>query len=402
MTITPATTAARTMSSTLTMASHQWATRPADECFEDATSFRAHLEAVESGVLIRDVLPSEFRAGYDDKRKAPALVNIRNGVSVGLNNWSAGQLCRAIGVPLGFVSTLSGETAGRVMAERWDATAIDRGNEKIRLHLTGSNSNGWNLRAFTSTKYDRVPNARIGRAVERLVAEGWKLCPARPNKGSVGHPLAAHEVGPHTYMREGDVGVMRGLYAGDRDVFAFLVDAARPIVEPGSNEPLFRGICVSASDVGARAQELSAFIFRKVCGNHLIWDARSLLQMRAVHLGDSATRMEDRALVTLKAWQNSGTGDLVEWMAKAKSITLAKDRAGLVDLLFAKRILGRNEAERVAVNAERWSHQDGDPRSVWGVMQSITRRSQEGDGETFADARWDADSAARKVAAFAG
>ena len=78
-----------------------------------------------------------------------------------------------------------------------------------------------------------------------------------------------------------------GLYASDHDVFAFLVDGGSVVEEPEGfgHRPsqLHRGFFVRNSETGAGLFELCFFLFRVVCGNHIIWDAENVMRFRIRH-----------------------------------------------------------------------------------------------------------------------
>ena len=79
------------------------------------------------------------------------------------------------------------------------------------------------------------------------------------------------------------------LYASDRDVFLFLVDGNRDLEDPTdtSRSGLFRGFILRNSDVGAAALTLDVFLFRVVCGNHIIWGFQHVAGFRRRHVGTS-------------------------------------------------------------------------------------------------------------------
>ena len=83
--------------------------------------------------------------------------------------------------------------------------------------------------------------------------------------------------------------VPSGAYLGDRDMFLFLVDGNRDLDDPtdASQAGLFRGFMLRNSDVGAAALTLDVFLFRAVCGNHIIWGFHHMAGFRRRHVGAS-------------------------------------------------------------------------------------------------------------------
>jgi hypothetical protein len=91
--------------------------------------------------------------------------------------------------------------------------------------------------------------------------------------------------------------VPSGLYAGDRDMFAFMIDGGdwRPD-QPNAgsfsvdDEQFNRGFFVWNSEVGAKSFGFMSFMFDVICGNHYVWGARDVEMFRARHAGKGATR----------------------------------------------------------------------------------------------------------------
>ena len=131
----------------------------------------------------------------------------------------------------------------------------------------------WTLHAITSPRYARVHHDELADRVLDLMAQhpAWHL------------PLG---------YKDGVMGAERvpsGAYLGDRDMFLFLVDGNRNLDDPtdGSQAGLFRGFMLRNSDVGAAALSLDVFLFRAVCGNHIIWGFHHVAGFRRRHVGAS-------------------------------------------------------------------------------------------------------------------
>src|SRR4029077_14110025 len=80
-----------------------------------------------------------------------------------------------------------------------------------------------------------------------------------------------------------------GAYLGDRVIVVLLVDSMRDLADPtdASHAGLFRGFILRNSDVGAAALTLDLFLFRMVCGNHIIWGFQHVAGFRRRHVGAS-------------------------------------------------------------------------------------------------------------------
>jgi hypothetical protein len=130
-----------------------------------------------------------------------------------------------------------------------------------------------------------------------------------------------------------------------------------------------------------------------MCGNHIIWNASELTELALTHRGNIRDRM--RAWdVEIKRYLNSSATEETARIEASKRKLIAGTKDDVLDAIFGKRIpaLTRKaiEASYDAVVAE----QDGDARSVWGVVQGITRYSQT---LPYGDARTDVDRAAGRL-----
>jgi len=167
-----------------------------------------------------------------------------------LTRWSFGQLATLAGAPPNYLRTLPASIA---------ADALNHGlGRSAREHqqLLVDPDRPWTVHAITSTRDARVHHAELGSRVLDHMAQhpAWRL-PLGDNDGEYGAEQ-----------------VPSGAYLGDRDMFLLLVDGNRDLDDPtdASHAGLFRGFILRNSDVGAAALTLDLFVFRRVCGNHLI------------------------------------------------------------------------------------------------------------------------------------
>jgi hypothetical protein len=113
-----------------------------------------------------------------------------------------------------------------------------------------------------------------------------------------------------------------GLYASDRDVFIFLVDGGS-IVEPGDDrDRMNRGVIMWNSETGDRTFGLMTFLFRVVCGNHMIWDATNVTQMIMKHSSGAPDRFASEATPRLLNYANASVAPVVDQVTRARSIRL--------------------------------------------------------------------------------
>jgi hypothetical protein len=72
-----------------------------------------------------------------------------------------------------------------------------------------------------------------------------------------------------------------GLYCGEQDLFAFLID---PLgwTEIGG-EAFAPGFFIWNSEVGRRSVGIQTFWFEAVCANHIVWDAVEVVEFTRKH-----------------------------------------------------------------------------------------------------------------------
>ena len=72
-----------------------------------------------------------------------------------------------------------------------------------------------------------------------------------------------------------------GLYCGDEDLFAFLIDPNGWIDING--EQFAPGMFCWNSEVGKRSLGVQTFWYQRICGNHIVWDAVELVEFSRKH-----------------------------------------------------------------------------------------------------------------------
>ena len=346
----------------LYQAHHQWATRPADERF---TTLQQMLEVTER--YARQA--SERTVPWNGLRVEPngdAMIVTRGATPASLTHYAFGQLAARVGAPAAYLRTLPATLAAQNLNHGLKEKA-DNTQAQLLFHQNG----GLVLRAATSEKYERIWNYEV---INRLldVTRDRNLVPARP-----------------TFRKTDDDAP--ALYASDHDMFAFLMSPDREIVDPtGAN--LFRGLIAVNSEVGDKRLSIMGFLFREICGNHIIWGAQEIAEINLMHIGKVRERFAE-ATVKVRRYLD-GAASLDQAAFTQTLVTIAGDRDGVIDALFGKKIGTRKllEASYDAVIEE----QDGDPRTVWGMAQGMTRFSQ---SIPFADERTEIDRAAGKLLA---
>ena len=176
-------------------------------------------------------------------------------------------------------------------------------------------------------------------------------------------------------------------------MFLFLVDGNRDLDDPTdrSHAGLFRGFILRNSDVGAAALTLDLFLFRLVCGNHIIWGFQHVAGFRRRHVGAA---IQDEWTTSLDAVRNALDADTTaERTAILRSSTqeLGPTREAVIDAVVQRHEVSQKHAAEAYTLAEQY---EPNPRSIWGYVQGLTRLSQR---TPWQDGRFVLDRAASRL-----
>jgi hypothetical protein len=351
-------------------AHQQRATRPDDERFDSLADLHAATLAYAKTSTERSVPWGDLRTRPDadqvqlvDKAGTPAL----------LTHYSFGQLANRVGAPAEYLRALPPALAcdnlNHGLATR--SFSADGRDAKLLFHVNG----GILCRALTTTMYERVWNHEIAERLLEWETRGW--APARPTIRAIDGKLP--------------------LYASDHDMFVFLAHNDLAIAEPGQDGALYRGVIVENSEVGAGSLKLTRFLYREMCGNHIIWGASNVMDLSLRHVGSIRSRLY-KWTIALREYQNAGTDKDQQMVSRAMSTTIADTKEGVLDKLFGARTLNLSRRTIEASYDAVVQDQDGSPNTVWGMAQGITRHLQT---LPHADKRTALDTAAGKLLEFA-
>jgi hypothetical protein len=333
------------MSNVLTKANNQWASRPADERFGSIAAMHDRALASRTGAAVAKIKADALRLvaqGDDLQLQGPT------GQTASLTNWSYRQVASRAGAPVDYITTLPAPLAAECLN-----TGLRRSEDSSDSMVLFDKSGpaGLTARAMTSDKYSRIWNADITARLLELEARGpWQPAPAAFD-GS------------------------RGLYLGDRDMFAFLVDNNRRIFESGPAGGLSRGFFIWNSEVGASSFGIMTFLYEYVCGNHRVWGVSDIAEMRIIHIGrDQQRKAFDKMTVELRKYADASAAEDEAKVTAARRFVIGANKDEILDELFKLKAPGltRKLIGQSYDLAEKRVDWYGNPRTAWGMAGAIT------------------------------
>lgn len=320
-----------------------------------------------------------------------------------LGHYAFGQLAQLAGAPAGYLRQLPTDLA----AECLNTGLEEREPDTLRALIHAPTCGDHVIRAITTTKYSRVWDAAVVESVVMpLLDAGWIVPPAYATSDCIlarkVRTAAESDLSPVSLIALGDTIGPAGLYAGDRDMFAFLVHPGRHVFDGTSQ--LFRAMIIRNSEVGAACFEAAAFLLRYVCGNHILWGCQELGRVKWVHRGEAVrTRATYDMLQAAATWADRSPDADQAKIMRAKSLPIIP---GVLDMIAGKRreetvsALNKRGIGTRSQLAGAWDTADSNgenPETVWGFVQGLTQQSQA--SSAYADDRVAQDGAAAKLLA---
>lgn len=377
-------------------ASSQWSTRPADQRFwtlpDMLTATQSHRDSARQSTVSYGAITV--------KPSGPDLLLVGSSAEATLTHYATGQLCQRAAAPAEYIrslpTALAAECLNTSLAKR-DPT--DRA--KLLLHQNGTLI----ARCLTGEGYERIWNSEIVTALCDLPT--WRVPPARPagisgeqTRIATAADCLSDSAKFSLAIKPGDIIAPAGLYASDRDMFAFLIDDAHTITNPlDPSTPLARGFFVWNSEVGDKSFGVTTFLYDAVCGNHIVWGAQNVQEVRIRHTGTARSRASYQLRCSLREYANSSASDTQAQISAAQTFTLGATREQTIDALvsFAARkkisILNRGTFD-AAFDLAAQTPRYGNPNTPWAISQAITQTSQQ---EAYTNRRVALDRAAGKL-----
>lgn len=349
------------------MAAHkQWARRPDDERFPSLEALHGY--CVKKSQRARTASVENLGTLRVIEKDGDVLLNGRS-KAARFTNWSFGQLCSKIGAPAHYLQRLPAE-----LVERNINHGLEKGEFPYasRLLLDMEDEETPTLRALTSERYSRIWDCDITERLLGLQSQGWE--PARPTNDK-------------------EKKTPPSLYAGDRDMFAFLIHPDRRIKD-GTDEGLARGFIIGNSEVGSKTFWTMRFFYRYICQNHIIWDASEVMSLSLRHVGTANYRAFAEMQGVLKQFSDESASEDEAKILRAQHFKLGNNPEEVLNNLFGRKLPGLSKSRITQIQAEAQPDTDGDPRTAWGMVNAITRFSQT---LPYGDTRTELDKSAGRI-----
>lgn len=362
----------------LMQASNQWASRPDDERFPDLDSLLAFVRGVKDRSAEAAPVPRNLLAVSEDDRSKALVLTAGASPPMALSNWSFSQVC-GLAKPAAAERALPSSALGHYPAGMvaplltYGLTHCRDPRKRVKLLAERPASSGGlpRLRAVTGESYGRIWDAWCVEAVCGRAAEsGWVVPPAYGDRPA-------------------------GLYASDRDLFCFMVDspeASYMVRDPESDrtEALHRGFFLWNSEVGSKSVGLLLFWFNGTCGNHIVWAASQIKEIRLKHTAHVRTRIGGAVRRGLQLAAGARSDDL-DGIRAAMSSWLV-DKSAKVEKVVPVVQRRTGLSQRISKRAVDLAVAEGsNPRTAWGAVQGVTALAR---GTAYADARVELERAA--------
>jgi predicted GNAT family acetyltransferase len=342
------------MGSNLTRANKELFKRGADERFASLADLSRHCRDQRTSSEDRWQPVQNLRV---EPRGNGLHLSAGNDGAFLLNDWSFSQLCGLARVSKDTVNRLTPDTAATVFAE----TLVPASNKPLQLLTYGES-----LRSVHGVSYTRLWNQELVHILQEFAVD---FTP--PQAGMNG---------------------ATGLYAGEQDLFAFMIDPTGWTEIDG--EAFAPGFFVWNSEVGKRSLGVSTFWFQKVCQNHIVWDAVEVVEFSRKHTAKVHESLAEvrRAIEKLVAKRDERKDGFARAIRKAMGETLGTD-AEEVEKVLAKQGISR----QLATKALQLAREQG-AFTIFSLVDALTRISQETE---FAGDRLSADESAAKLLSLA-
>jgi hypothetical protein len=351
--------------STLTQASRQWASRPADERFTSLDTLLAHTQhrreiATARTVANRTLELAPIRQASDGSIALLGQDDVGDANGLGMvakdlygaepmlpTHWAFGQIAGLVGAPAGYLRKLH----PALVSDCVNYGLLKRGVEEVGM--LAHNDGALELAAATGPNYGRIWNADVVAALK-----------ARFGDGVTGDFTVPGEFGKAVDVTKANT----TLFAGDRDMFVFLADEKNRISNPArGGAPMARGFFVWNSEVGASTFGVAAFLFDYVCCNRMVWGAAEYSEVRIRHTSGAPHRFIEEIAPALEVMAKSSTASITSALDAA-----AKTRIGDTDKVedFLRRRFSRGQV--AGMKLAHMAEEDRPIETLWDAATAAT------------------------------
>lgn len=347
---------------TLMQASHQWATRPADERFTSLADLHAHTTLMRRNSNARTLSNRAISAVpvNDDPTHKGLVLQGPSGNTVNISNWAMTQLASRAGAPAGYLRNLPAPLAADCLNY---GLHVNRDVEELGVLLTANPDSSPTLRAATGPNYGRIWNETVTGALLRRFGpdSGWTV------PGEFGRAVEVTKANTT-------------LFASDRDMFVFLADEQNRIEVPnrrnGQAGSMARGIFFWNSEVGSGTLGMASFLFDYVCCNRIVWGAKDYTELKIRHTSGAPDRWIEQALPAIEDYAHSSTASIERTLEQAQ-----RQRIDNVDAFLAARF------SRPQANAIKVAHTEDEGRPIETLWDAATAVTAYARGITYQDDR---------------
>jgi hypothetical protein len=352
------------MTSTLTQASQQWISRPADERFMsllDMQAFkRSQREHSRPKVISSRKLGVEPASLIGAETRHGLIIRDESGYHSTPTHWSFGQLC-SLASPGNSPASYFRETRmpAAVVADCLNYNLrFNRSVEDVGLYLHEERDGVFGLRSVNGPNYGRVFDAEVLDALVARFGDGvngqWRV------PGEFGQAV--------TVTRENTT-----LFASDRDMFVFLADEENRIEIPGrragQHGSFARGFFVWNSEVGKTTLGAGFFLFDYVCCNRIVWGADQYTEVRIRHTKGAPDRWLEEVVPVLNEYSQASAKPVVAAIEAAREKALDDE----LDAFLAKRF-GKSMVPAIKAIHET---EEGRPiENLWDVTVAATAHAR--------------------------
>jgi len=252
-----------------------------------------------------------------------------------LSDWSFSQLCRLSSVSKETVNRLTSETASQALRE-----TLPSSEKPLQLLTTGKS-----IRSLHGVSYTRLWNADLLSVIREFASDFQP-----PQVGMNG---------------------ATGLYCGEQDLFAFLIDPTGWTEIEG--EAFAPGFFVWNSEVGRRSLGIQTFWFQAVCQNHIVWDAVEVIDFSRKHTASVRDGLGEirRLIERLVERRDERRDGFVRVMTRAMREQLGSDADEVI-----KRLASEGIPRGLAAKATELAGTTG-RFTIFSLVDALTKLAQE-------------------------